>query len=291
MKLTQTTLAVLTNCAGITKSIIINPGNIIKIRTEALYAEATVEETFPEVGIYDLQDFVRTVALFKDPVGDFTTDNIRITESDGTAACIYPYARPGSIVQRSTTRKRYTVPAESICFHLTGDQWAILQKSLGIGVLKKETASVPSCLATLSSDGKAVSVGTAPIYASPLGQYSFMVNADTHGHEFDMVFETENLFYMPGPYEVTVTPSYTQFRHTGGYDLLYLVAPDPRKSVWGGKTCYDVRVTKSMVQDCVVRVQAHSADEAESLARLKSDEELVWSGEPRPSREFKAVAG
>lgn len=288
MKLSQETLAVFRNFSKISGGLFISPGNVLKTKTKAVYAEAIVAENFPlEFAIWDVHDFLSKVALFREPIFDFTHEAVQITESDGTAEIRYAYAG-GNLVQPCPTPKPTEMPSDHFTFVITEEQWGTLRKALGIAVVRKRSEAEVQFM-NLTSDGKTVRIGTQK-YRQPSGsEYSLCVSADPHGHECNMVFDTDNLPLMTGSYEITVTPHYTQFKHTSGYSLRYLVAAEPTLSNWGGKRTYQVRVTKGMAQDCFVPVLAHSPEEAETIVRMKPDEEFKWRAETGSTRECKVV--
>ena len=84
MKLSEKTVNLLKNFAGINQSILFKKGN--KLRTMSvmknILAEAEVEEEFPkDFAIYDLVQFLNGVSLYANPQIEFTTDsNLTIRE-------------------------------------------------------------------------------------------------------------------------------------------------------------------------------------------------------------------
>jgi hypothetical protein len=75
MKLSDKTLSILKNFAGINQSILFKKGN--KLRSisvmKNILAEATIEEDLPkDFGIYDLNQFLNGLSLHKNAELDFT---------------------------------------------------------------------------------------------------------------------------------------------------------------------------------------------------------------------------
>jgi hypothetical protein len=160
LKLSLETIELLRHFARIQPSLSIEPGNVIKSRTEALYAEARVAEMFPvEFGIAHLGDFLRTMSFFQDLVLDFTPERFRITESDGTAEAFYAYATPGSLNGLSMKRRDITWPSESITGRITADQWSMVQRAMGSSIVRKE-GDVATRFMSIVNDGKTVRIGT-----------------------------------------------------------------------------------------------------------------------------------
>ena len=78
MKLSDNTLNVLKNFAGINNSILVKEGN--KLRTisvaKNILAEANITEEFPrDVAIYDLNQFLNGLGLHSDPDLDFSPES------------------------------------------------------------------------------------------------------------------------------------------------------------------------------------------------------------------------
>ena len=96
MKLSDNTLNVLKNFAGINNSILVKEGN--KLRTisvaKNILAEADIPEEFPrDVAIYDLNQFLNGLGLHSDPDLDFSPESY-IAIKEGTRRVKYFYADP-----------------------------------------------------------------------------------------------------------------------------------------------------------------------------------------------------
>ena len=78
MKLSDNTLTILKNFAGINNSILVKQGD--KLRTisvaKNILAEAIVDEQFPrDFAVYDLNQFLNGLSLHQDPEMDFKEDS------------------------------------------------------------------------------------------------------------------------------------------------------------------------------------------------------------------------
>ena len=85
MKLSTNTVQVLKNFASINQNLVIKEGNEIKTMSamKNIVAKATVEETFPkQVAIYDLNEFLGCLSLFKNPILTFNDTSVTITEEN-----------------------------------------------------------------------------------------------------------------------------------------------------------------------------------------------------------------
>ena len=78
MKLSEKTLTVLKNFAGINNSILVKEGNQLRTISVAknILAEAEIDEEFPrQFGVYDLNQFLNGLSLHQDPDMDFTEES------------------------------------------------------------------------------------------------------------------------------------------------------------------------------------------------------------------------
>lgn len=96
MKLSKETLEILKNFGSINSNILIQPGNIIKTRSnvKTIGAFATVEETFPvEFGLYDLNQFISILSLFdEDPEFDFESNEEKVVIKGAGTSIQYGYS-------------------------------------------------------------------------------------------------------------------------------------------------------------------------------------------------------
>jgi hypothetical protein len=288
MKPTQHLISILKNFARIQPGIIIQPGNILKTRAVALYAEATVEETFPiEVAICDINDYLRTLALYSDPIIDFTATGMHITERGGTGLTRYPYATPGSIHQLPTTASIRPLPDDHMSFEISGEHWRILQKALRLASTAKGFHDAGCVSLAIKSDGDNITLSVQQGVRVETEKYSCLASEAKTAKECRLVLSAGNLPLLPGAYGVTATQIYVRFERRGNHRLTYWTATEPA-STWGGAQTYQVRVTQSVAQECVVPVQAHSAEEAEALVRRQADDQWRWT-DVRPRKDFHVL--
>ena len=78
MNLSDNTLGILKNFAGINNSILVKKGNQLRTISVAknILAEANITEEFPrDVAIYDLNQFLNGLGLHSDPDLDFSPES------------------------------------------------------------------------------------------------------------------------------------------------------------------------------------------------------------------------
>ena len=283
IKFSHQTISILKQFAAVNSGIVISPGNLIATRTDDVVAEAVIAETFAsEVCLPDIHEFLRVLALFTEPVCKFEQDCARIKEADGTAETLYELGKPGSIVLRPIRKKPF--PAEQITLSIGSEQWETLRKALGINVAKETAYCTPEL--RVESDGQKVKLAAYRHSHTQKLQYRLAIQAVTNGFECRAVLEARKLPSLPGPYSVTVYPTFVEFKQSD-FNLLYYVASEPGSSTWGGKRSYQVKVTKTTSEHCCIPVEAHSPEEAEALARQVTT--FDWREENGQRIEFKAL--
>ena len=85
MKLSEHTTSILKNYANINQNLVIKEGSELLTMSSMknIVAKAEVEETFPkEIAIYDLNEFLTCLSLFKSPVLDFQDTFVTIQEEN-----------------------------------------------------------------------------------------------------------------------------------------------------------------------------------------------------------------
>ena len=132
MKLSDSTLAVLKNFAGINNSILVKKGNQLRTISVAknILAEAEIPEDFPrDVAIYDLNQFLNGLSLHQDPNLDFTEDS-HITIKEGKRRVKYFYADPQVII--APPDKEINLPTQEVCFQLESTSLEKLVKAAAV---------------------------------------------------------------------------------------------------------------------------------------------------------------
>ena len=214
MKLSTNTIQVLKNFASINQNLVIKEGNTISTMSamKNIVAKAEVEETFPkQVAIYDLNEFLGCLSLFKNPILTFEDSFLNITEENGRKTVKYFYSDP-SVVTSPT--KEITMPTEEITFTLTDAMLSKLSKSAGM-------IGAPDLLLEnnkLTVRDKKNDSGNC---------YSTNVDAQGSG-TYKFYFKTENLKLIPGSYDVTV--SQKNISHFKNGKTQYWIALEPESS-------------------------------------------------------------
>ena len=216
MKLSDSTLTVLKNFAGINNSILVKQGN--KLRTisvaKNILAEADITEDFPkDVAIYDLNQFLNGLSLHQDPNLDFTEDT-HLTIREGKRRVKYFFADPEVIV--SPPEKEIQLPTEDVSFQL---------ESVTLEKLLKAAAVYQ--LPDLAAVGEAGVVKLVVRDKKNDTSNEFAVVVGETDKEFSFNFKVENIKIIPGAYDVTISSKLLAKFTNSSYNLIYYIALEP----------------------------------------------------------------
>ena len=219
MKLSDSTLTVLKNFAGINNSILVKEGK--KLRTisvaKNILAEANIEEEFPrDVAIYDLNQFLNGLGLHADPDLDFSPESY-IAIKEGKRRVKYFYADPQVIV--APPEKEITLPSEDVCFQLDSTALDKLLKAAAVYQLPDLSAIGEAGVVKLVVRDK--KNDTSNEYAVVVGETD---------KEFVFNFKVENIKIIPGTYDVVVSQKLLSRFKCKDYELTYFIALEPDSS-------------------------------------------------------------
>jgi len=216
MNLTDKTLTILKNFAGINNSILVKQGNQLRTISVAknILAEAEIEEDFPrEFAIYDLNQFLNGLGLHQDPDLDFSPDSY-LTIREGKRRVKYFYADPNVII--SPPEKEITLPSEDVHFQLDSSALEKLLKAAAVYQLPD-----------LSAVGEAGVVKLVVRDKKNDTSNEFAVVVGETDKQFSFNFKVENIKIIPGAYDVVVSSKLlSKFTNTQ-HDLKYFIALEP----------------------------------------------------------------
>ena len=216
MKLSDKTLTILKNFAGINNSILVKKGNALRTISVAknILAEARIEENFPrDFAIYDLNQFLNGLSLHQDPDLDFSPDSY-LTIREGKRRVKYFYADPAVIV--SPPEKEITLPSEDVHFQLD---------SVALEKLLKAAAVYQ--LPDLSAVGEAGVVKLVVRDKKNDTSNEFAIVVGETDKEFAFNFKVENIKIIPGAYDVVVSSKLLSQFTNSTYNLKYFIALEP----------------------------------------------------------------
>tara|TARA_B100000131_G_scaffold221528_1_gene213101 strand:+ start:123 stop:791 length:669 start_codon:yes stop_codon:yes gene_type:complete len=217
MKLSDNTLTILKNFAGINNSILVKKGN--KLRTISVAknilaeAEITPEEFPRDFAIYDLNQFLNGLSLHQDPEMDFSEESY-LTIREGRRKVKYFYADPAVII--SPPEKEITLPSEDVHFQLDSSSLEKLLKAAAVYQLPD------FCVV---GNAGVIKLVVRDKKNDTSNEYSIKVGETDK--EFVFNFKVENIKIIPGAYDVVVSSKLlSKFTNTS-FELNYFIALEP----------------------------------------------------------------
>jgi len=196
MKLSNDTRDVLKNFSTINQNLLVKNGNVIGTMSamKNIVSKATIPDTFnQEFAIYDLNEFLSALSLFKDPTLDFGDKAVKLKEEGGGSSLNYFFSDPSIVTAPKT---EITMPSVDVEFTFTQDTFnQILKASAVLGVpdaVLKGTAG--GNIDLLVTDRK----------NDTSNDFSITVG-DNAPSDFTYFFKVENLKLLGGDYKVEVS--------------------------------------------------------------------------------------
>ena len=216
MKLSDQTLNILKNFAGINNSILVKQGTQLRTISVAknILAEASIDEDFPrDFAVYDLNQFLNGLSLHQDPDLDFSPDSY-ISIKEGKRRVKYFYADPAVIV--SPPEKEITLPSDDVQFQLDSSALEKLLKAAAVYQLPD-----------LSAVGEAgvVKLVVRDKKNDTSNEYSIVVGETDKVFSYN--FKVENIKIIPGAYDVVVSSKLLSRFTNSQFNLTYYIALEP----------------------------------------------------------------
>ena len=216
MNLSDNTLGILKNFAGINNSILVKEGNQLRTISvmKNILAEAEIPEDFPrQFGIYDLNQFLNGLSLHQKPDLDFEKESY-VTISEGRRKVKYFFADPQVII--APPEKEITLPTEDICFQLESVTLEKLLKASAVYQLPDLSAvSENGQIKLIVHDKKNDTSNEYAVYVGETDQ------------TFDFNFKVENIKIIPGAYDVVISSKLLSEFRNKQYNLKYFIALEP----------------------------------------------------------------
>ena len=216
MNLSDQTLTILKNFAGINNSILVKEGT--KLRTisvaKNILAEAVIDDEFPrDFAIYDLNQFLNGLGLHQDPDLDFGNESY-ITIKEGKRRVKYFYADPAVII--SPPDKDITLPSEDVRFQLDN---TVMEKLLKAAAVYQ--------LPDLSAVGEAGVIKLVVRDKKNDTSNEFAIVVGETDKQFAFNFKVENIRIIPGAYNVVVSNKLLSEFTNENLELKYYIALEP----------------------------------------------------------------
>ena len=222
MKLSNETVVILKNFAAINQGIEFKEGNVLSTISagKTILARAELKDEFPEgFCIYDLNQFLSVLSLFKDVEIEFDTSNV-IFKSDKS---MVKYRKTAKEMIVSVPEKEIKLPSVEVSFVLKEFVYANIMKLAN--VLQSPNISV-------ESDGDMVYL-TAFNASDDSAHTNSVEVCEGNGNKFKMVFLVENLKMILGTYNVEISSKGLALFTNVTQDIKYWVATESKSSTYG----------------------------------------------------------
>lgn len=223
MKLSNETLTVLKNFAGINSGIEFKTGNKIATisSSKTVLAKATLTDEFPQdFCVYDLNQFLSVHSLSKDTELDFDGQNIIF--KSGRSKTKYRMTSKNMIVL--PPEKELKLPSVDGTFTLTDEDMAQALKNASV---------LQSPNIAFESDGSKISVTAFNAKDDSAHTNTISVGEAVNDTKFKAVFLVDNFKMIPGTYVVEISSQgLASFKNADG-SLQYWIAIEAKDSKFG----------------------------------------------------------
>ena len=221
MKLSSNTMNILKKYASINQNVVIKEGKEITTMSamKNIVARAEVEEEFPqEVAIYDLNEFLSALSLFKSPNLEFQDTYVNITEENNPKTSLkYFYSDPSVV---TTPSKMITMPSNEVTFTL---------ESATLSNITKAAAVIGSADLVLENSNGTPSLTVKDKKNDTANSYSMGVDTKGEG-KFSFFFKLENLTLIDGKYTVEVSSKNISHMKNESTPIEYWIALEPESN-------------------------------------------------------------
>ncbi|RPF76137.1 MAG: hypothetical protein CBE14_002860 [Rickettsiales bacterium TMED254] len=206
MELSVETEALLTNFAGINQNMLFTEGSTIKTMSEArnVLASANISEDIPrEFGIYDLNEFLRAIAIVNpSPNIKFEDDNVLLKDSSGRLKIKYFYSSKETLTY---PEKDIVMPTSDVSFVLENETFKKIKNATNAFGHSEMSISGTQDLLTLS---------VADSQNATSNKFSIDVPGKASSSNFNFIMNISNMKIIPGDYDVTISSKLiSNFKH------------------------------------------------------------------------------
>ena len=215
MELSENTLSILKNYAGINSNIVIEAGNTIKTISEAknVMSSASIVEEFPQTfGVYDLNEFIGVLSLVDKPNLTFADDSVVVADSSGRSKVKYFYSDPEMLTKPG---KNVMMPVAEVNFTLDGDT---------LGRIKRAATALGHNEVSITGSDGVLNLSVVDSKNKTSNAYSIDVAADFDSGDFNFILNISNLKIMPGDYDVAISSKLISHFTNKEFGISYWIA-------------------------------------------------------------------
>lgn len=197
MQLSDQTINVLKNFAGINSNIVFRAGNELKTISVAknILAKVTLEEDFPqEFGVYNLPEFLNVLSLVENPTLQFEKTHLTISDSTGLRGNKYFYS---DIEMLSAPSKDVIMPPADVKFTLDTDTLSRIKRASS--VLGHDNISI-------TPDGSNIKLSVVDKDdATSNSFFTYLTGEFEAGVDFNFIMNVNNLKVVNEDYVVSIS--------------------------------------------------------------------------------------
>lgn len=201
MKISNETMAILSNFANINQNIFIAPGNMIKTKSPAsttVMGIAKVVEEFPtEVSIYELSKLLNVLNLFDEPDVEFSPAHLTVKQNRSSAN--FAYSNKALIDAVMDYDKTIKLVDPELSFVLTDDIFKRIQKSAKLFDVEYVNITSIDGVARLVASDAALSKENANKFTVDIE------NPEVYNDDISVNIKMDALRFIPGNYEVSIS--------------------------------------------------------------------------------------
>ena len=218
MKLSSNTITLLENYASINGNLIITPGNMLKTMhaCRTIFANAQVEEVFDRTfGIYDLKEFLATLAMFKNPDLTFNDQYVDIVDEDDPTIHTKYWSADTDILTQIPELTQ--LPSPSVVFNISNINFKRIQKA----------AAVLKCpdIVFEGKDGKIVAK-VCNLTNATKNDFTVVLEDNFTGEDFNVHLKQDKLMIINGDYRCElIMNKIIELNHTER-EVKYLITLD-----------------------------------------------------------------
>ena len=223
MELSENTLSILKNYAGINSNIVIDAGNTIKTISEAknVMSTAAIREDFPQqFGIYDLNEFLGVLSLVDTPNLNFSDDFVTVSDSSGRSKVKYFYSDPDMLTKPG---KDVKMPDADVNFALDADT---------LGRIKRAASTLGHTDVSITGKDGVLSLSIIDSKNATCNAYTIDIAGEFDSIPFNFILNIANLKVMPGDYNVGISSKRISHWTNTEYGISYWIALD-KSSTYG----------------------------------------------------------
>lgn len=223
MELSETTLQILKNLAGINQNIVIKPGEPLETLADArnIFVQYELPEQFDqEFGIYDLNEFLNVLSLVDKPRLKFSKESVKVLDSTGRSKVKYFFTDPENLTYPT---KKPKMPSEDVQFTLDNDT---------LNRVKKAAGALGHTEMVVSGNETSVTLTVKSTDNPTSNTFDIDVEGSANIGTYNFIFHIPNLRVMAGDYDVSISSKLiSKFTHKA-MPLRYWIALE-KNSTYG----------------------------------------------------------